>query len=95
MSEKTEFARVVPAMIQDKSADWLLTKLDEQLGEFVECIMQGGDAERAMKGCLTTAEFRGRLIHKTFIAQYADTEITNDGINTAIVNSVTINSPEE
>jgi len=85
MSDKTEFARIVPAMVQDKATDWLLSKLDEQLSDLNEYIAQGGDAQRAMKGSLNVAAFRGKLVHETFIAQYADekenVEVTVGPIN--------------
>ncbi|ELE9726649.1 hypothetical protein RM407_000243 [Enterobacter kobei] len=85
MSDKTEFARIVPAMVQDKATDWLLSKLDQQLSDFNEYVAQGGDTQRAMKGSLNAATFRGQLIHETFIAQYADAkenvEVTIGPIN--------------
>jgi len=85
MSDKTEFSRIVPAMVQDKATEWLLSKLDKQMSEFNEYIAQGGDAQRAMKGSLNVAAFRGQLIHETFIAQYADAkenvEVTIGPIN--------------
>lgn len=79
MCDKTKFARIVPAMIQDKTSDWLLSKLDEQLKDFSEYVSQGGDAEKAVEGSLNAAAFRGRLIHETFIAQYADAKENVEG----------------
>lgn len=35
MSDKTQFARVVPAMIQEKAAEWLLQKLDDGIDELI------------------------------------------------------------
>lgn len=79
MCDKTKFASIVPAMIQDKTSDWLLSKLDEQLNDFSEYVSQGGDAEKAIEGSLNAAAFRGRLINEAFIAQYADTKENVDG----------------
>lgn len=89
MSDKTEFARIVPAMVQDKTTDWLLSKLDEQLSDFREYVAQGGNAEKAIKGSLSVAAFRGQLIHETFIAQYADAK-ENVEINIGPVNIETL-----
>lgn len=51
----------------------------------MDYMAQGGDAQRAMKGSLNVASFRGRLVHETFIAQYADekenVEVTVGPIN--------------
>lgn len=78
MCDKTKFASIVPAMIQDKTSDWLLSKLDEQLSDFSEYVSQGGDAEKAVDGSLNAAAFCGRLIHEAFIAQYADEVSSED-----------------
>jgi len=55
------------------------------MSEFMDYMAQGGDAQRAMKGSLNVASFRGRLVHETFIAQYADekenVEVTVGPIN--------------
>ncbi len=72
MSDKTKFASIVPAMIQDKTSDWLLSKLDEQLSDFIEYVSQGGDAGKAVEGSLNAVAFCGRLINEAFIAKYAD-----------------------
>ncbi|TBM10129.1 hypothetical protein EYY83_19120 [Hafnia alvei] len=79
MSDKTKFAHIVPAMIQDKTSDWLLSKLDDQLSDFSEYVLQGDDAEKAVDGFLNAAAFRGRLIHEAFIAQYADAKENVEG----------------
>lgn len=72
MNDKTEFSRIVPAMIQDKAADWLFGKLDEELDALREFIAQGEDATKIIPGSLKGAAFRGQLIHETLIALYAD-----------------------
>lgn len=95
MSDKTEFARIVPAMIQEKAADWLLNKVDDEL-EAISNHLAGGElASNIIPGSLRGAAFRGRLIRETFIAQYADEETTNEGCNSTVVNNITITAREE
>lgn len=42
MTDKTEFSRVVPELIQEKASDWLLGKLDEELDALRELGASGG-----------------------------------------------------
>lgn len=94
MSDKTEFARIVPAMIQEKAADWLLNKLDDELEAITNHLAGGAQASNIIPGSLRGAAFRGRLIRETFIAQYANEETTNGSGNNTVVNNITITSPE-
>lgn len=74
MSDKTEFANVVPSMIQDKAADWLLGKLDDELAALRELALSGADVNEVITGMLGRAEFRAKLTKATFTTQYADKE---------------------
>lgn len=89
MNEKTTFARVVPAMIQDKSGDWILQKLDECISELDRFGADNPIERRHLDSLANRAEFYGNMLNKAFIAQYADKETTEGD------NSVTVNSRDE
>ncbi len=72
MTDKTEFSRVVPEVIQDKATDWLLGKLDEELDELRELSNSGEDITDILPGSIGRARFRAELIRETFISQYSD-----------------------
>lgn len=72
MNDKTEFARVVPAMIQDKASDWLLGKLDDELDALRELAVSGTDIAQILPGSINGARFRADLVRTTFITQYSD-----------------------
>lgn len=72
MTDKTEFARVVPVMIQDKASDWLLGKLNEELDVLRDLGASGVDITEILPGSIRGAKFRAELIRETFIAQYSD-----------------------
>ncbi|HDL6643227.1 TPA: hypothetical protein SBJ50_002968 [Yersinia enterocolitica] len=72
MNDKTEFARAVPAMIQEKASEWLLGKLDEELEALRELGASGVDITQIIPGSINGAKFRARLVRETFIAQYSD-----------------------
>ncbi|HDL8133270.1 hypothetical protein [Yersinia enterocolitica] len=72
MNDKTEFARAVPAMIQEKASEWLLGKLDEELEALRELGASGVDITQIIPGSINGAKFRARLVRETFITQYSD-----------------------
>ncbi|MGC6389662.1 hypothetical protein ACMV8I_18655 [Ewingella sp. S1.OA.A_B6] len=72
MNDKTEFARVVPAMIQEKASDWLLGKLDEEIEALRGLCASGVDITQILTGSIKGATFRAELIRATFITQYSD-----------------------
>ncbi|ELX9578589.1 hypothetical protein SLJ66_001958 [Escherichia coli] len=74
MSDKTEFARSVPAMIQDKTADWLLQKLDDCIDELNQLGVSEAIQSRHLDSLSNRADFYGHLLNKAFVAQYADHE---------------------
>ncbi|CNL75833.1 Uncharacterised protein [Yersinia pseudotuberculosis] len=72
MANKTEFARVVPTIIQEKTCDWLLGKLDEELDALRELGASGVDIAEIIPGSIRGAKYRSELIRETFIEQYSD-----------------------
>lgn len=72
VTDKTEFARIVPAIIQDKASDWLLGKLDEELDALRDLGASGVDITQILPGSIRGAKFRAKLIRETFITQYSD-----------------------
>lgn len=95
MSDKTEFARIVPAMIQEKAADWLLSQIDEQLNGLYQFAAENGFDGHHLFAELNRAEFHGKIINRAFTAQYADQVSVEGEGNTVVVNNVTITSREE
>lgn len=67
MSDKTEFARVVPESIQEKAADWVIKGVDDAM----DYLLTTGTKDAA-KQVLSIARFRGQVMNQAFIAQYAD-----------------------
>ncbi|WP_447881036.1 hypothetical protein [Serratia fonticola] len=72
MTDKTEFSRVVPEVIQEKASDWLLGKLDEEINALRDLGASGVDITEIIPGSIRGAKFRAELIRETFIAQYSD-----------------------
>lgn len=72
MTDKTEFSRVVPEVIQEKASDWLLGKLDEEISALRDLGASGVDITEIIPGSIRGAKFRAELIRETFIAQYSD-----------------------
>ena len=95
MTDKTEFARVVPAMIQEKAADWLLNQINEQLNGLYQLAAERGVDEHHLFAELNRAEFHGKIINRAFTAQYADLASIDGGGDTVVVNNVKITSREE
>ncbi|MBA7802526.1 hypothetical protein HV170_13475 [Citrobacter freundii] len=94
MTDKTEFARVVPAMIQEKAADWLLNQIDEQLNGLYQLAAEGSVGEHHLFAELNRAEFHGKIINRAFTAQYTN-QASVEGGNTVVVNIATITSRGE
>lgn len=73
MSNKTEFARIVPSWIQEKAADLVISAVQGD----VETILCEGDADAANKA-YRVASFRGRVMN---IAMTAMTALFADAQN--------------
>ncbi|EKL3976924.1 hypothetical protein PRH55_000256 [Morganella morganii] len=69
MSNKTEFARIVPSWIQEKAVDLVISAAQED----VETILCEGDAGAANKA-YRVASFRGRVMNMAITALFADAQ---------------------
>lgn len=78
MTDKTAFARVVPAMIQDKTADWLLSKIDDAIEDLNHLAANEPIQSRHLDSLANRAGFYGHLLNKAFVSQYADAESLRD-----------------
>ncbi|HDU8552843.1 TPA: hypothetical protein RG672_001005 [Morganella morganii] len=67
MSDKTEFARIVPEVTQEAATNWVIKGIDDAMEYFATT-----GTKDAAKQVLAIARFRGRVINQALIAQYAD-----------------------
>lgn len=67
MSNKTEFARIVPSWIQEKAVDLVISAVQED----IETILCEGDADAANKA-YRLAAFRGQVMNIAMTALFSD-----------------------
>ena len=72
MTEKTTFHQIVPAMVQDKAADWLIENLDEDLRNLFFMAETQAIKAHHIEAMVNRAEIRGKIIRQSFIAAYSD-----------------------
>lgn len=72
MNEKTEFARVVPAMFQERAYEWLQGKIDDDLEALAMAASSGTDISKYVYGVEKNSAFRSRIIKSALIHLYSD-----------------------